>query len=58
MLEYALKYIKLSGVSYLVAWKKLFISPKKNEWSDALLLVELLFSVPVSNLNWSVCSQN
>ena len=29
--------------------KKLFTSPKKNEWSDALLLVELLFSVPVSN---------
>ena len=49
MLEYALKYIKLSGVSYLVTWKKLFTSPKKNEWSDALLLVELLFSVPVSN---------
>ena len=49
MLEYALKYIKLSGVSYLVTWKKLFTSPKKNEWSDALLLVELLFSIPVSN---------
>ena len=29
--------------------EKLFTSPKKNEWSDALLLVELLFSVPVSN---------
>ena len=49
MLEYALKYIKLSGVSCLVPWKKLFTSPKKNEWSDALLLVELLFSVPVSS---------
>ena len=49
MLEYALKYIKLSGVSYLVTWKKLFTSPKKNEWSDALLLVELLFSIRVSN---------
>ena len=49
MLEYALKYIKLLGVSYLVTWKKLFTSPKKNEWSDALLLVELLFSDPVSN---------
>ena len=49
MLEYALKYIKLSGVSYLVTQKKLFTSPKKNEWSDALLFVELLFSVPVLN---------
>ena len=49
MLEYALKYIKLSGVSYLVTWKKLFTSPKKNEWSDAVLLVELLFSVSVLN---------
>ena len=49
MLEYALTYIKLSGVSYLVAWKKLFTSPKKNEWSDALFLVELLFSIPVVN---------
>ena len=49
MLENALKYIKLSGVSYLVTWKKLFTSQKKNEWSDVLLLAELLFSVPVSN---------
>ena len=49
MLEYASKYIKLSGVSYLVAWKKLFTSAKKNEWSDALLLVELLFPIPVLN---------
>ena len=49
LLEYANRFLKLSGVSYLVTWRKLFSSPSKKDWVDILNLIQLLFTIPVSN---------
>lgn len=49
MLQYACQYISLSTLNYQGAWWRLFHAPVSTEWSNALTLVELLFSLPVSN---------
>ena len=49
MLQYACQYISLSTLSYQGVWWRLFHAPVSTEWANALTLVELLFSLPVSN---------
>ena len=49
MLQYACQYICLSTLSYEGVWWRLFHAPVATEWANALALVELLFSLPVSN---------
>ena len=47
--EYTVKYLNPQSTDYRVTWRKIFQSSRRNMWSLVLLLVELLFSLPVSN---------
>ena len=49
MIKYALQYLDVSKTEYRVVWRKLFDSSKSHKWKSALLLVELLFTLPASN---------
>ena len=49
MLQYACQYISVSTLSYQAVWWRLFNAPVATEWVNILTLVELLFSLPVSN---------
>ena len=50
MIDYAIAYISLSTLDYHSVWWKLFHAPDATTtWSSALILVELLFSLPASN---------
>ena len=49
ILLYATKYISLSTLDYRAVWWQLFHSPDASEWVNILSLIELLFSLPVSN---------
>ena len=49
IMQYAIEYVSLSTLSYQEVWWRLFHSPSSSEWSNALILVELLFSLPASN---------
>ena len=49
MVQYACQYISLSTLSYVGVWWRLYHAPVATEWANALALVELLFSLPVSN---------
>ncbi len=46
---YATQYINLVTNSYKVVWWKLFNSPDATRWQNILALVELLFTIPLSN---------
>ena len=37
------------GVSYLATRRKIVTAPRSKGWSDLLLMIKLLFTVPVSN---------
>ena len=39
----------LTGISYLVTWRKCFTAPRSNGWGDVLSIARLLFTVSVSN---------
>ena len=49
MIEYASSFIPLSTMDYSSVWWRLFHSPSKVDWANALTLAELLFSIPASN---------
>ena len=49
LVGYTTNYLNHSGLSYTRLWHKLFNSSRKSEWSNMLLLIELLFCLPVSN---------
>ena len=49
MITYANQFISLSTMNYQGVWWRLFNAPTAPEWSNALLLAELLFSLPASN---------
>ena len=49
MIIYANQFIALSTMSYQYVWWCLFNAPTASEWSNVLLLAELLFSLPSSN---------
>ena len=49
MIEYAVQFIALSSLDYQSVWWRLFHAPNSAEWSNILVLVELLFSLPASN---------
>ena len=52
-LQYAVHLISLSTLDYCAVWWRIFNAPS-SEWSNALILVELLLSLPTSNgkLEW------
>ena len=49
LLQYAVHFISLSTLDYRAIWWRLFNAPSSSEWSNALILVELLLSLPASN---------
>ena len=49
MLQYAIKFISLATLDYRRVWWRLFHAPSATEWHTALLLAQLLLSLPVSN---------
>ena len=49
LLQYAVHFISLSTLDYRAVWWRLFNAPSSSEWSNALILVELLLSLPASN---------
>ena len=49
MLLYATQFISLSSTNYQTVWWKLFHSPNASDWTNALKLARLLFTLPVSN---------
>ena len=49
LVEYPKKILFLPVVSYLVTRRKIFTAPRSKAWSDVLVMISLLFTVPVSN---------
>ena len=49
MMAYASQFISISTLDYQSVWWRLFYSPNNAEWSSALMLARLLFSLPSSN---------
>ena len=49
MLQYANQFISLATLDYQAVWWRLFHAPSATEWHSALLLAQLLLSLPVSN---------
>lgn len=49
MVDYAKRYLDLVREDYKVTWWKLFQSSDAKNWSNILVLVELLFCIPVAN---------
>ena len=49
MIEYVVQYMAISTLVYHLVWWRLFHDPNSAEWSNALILAELLFSLPASN---------
>ena len=58
LVEYANKALPFARVSYLATWRKIFTAPKSKGWSDVLLRIKLLLTIPVSKLNWKEFFQN
>ena len=49
LLAYTKQYLEPSKTPYLHVWRRIFDSSQRNEWSMVLILVELLFTIPISN---------
>ena len=49
IMQYASQYFSLSTMDYRSVWWRLFHAFNASEWGNALLLVQLLFSLPASN---------
>ena len=49
LLEYAKDTIGVSGKSYMVTWREIFASSRSENWRDILTLIELSFTIPISN---------
>lgn len=49
ILLHATQFISLSTLDYQAVWWSLFHAPNSNDWSNLLLLVRMLFTLPVSN---------
>ena len=48
-MDYAAHFISLSTLEYRSVWWQLLNAPSKSDWQNALLLIELLFSLPASS---------
>ena len=49
MAAYGNQFIALATLDYRAVWWRLFHCPEASSWSNILLLVQLLFTLPVSN---------
>ncbi len=48
-MQYAIQFVTLSTMDYRAVCWRMFNAPAASEWSNVLILVELLFSLPASN---------
>ena len=49
LLQYAVHFISLSTLDNRAVWWRIFNAPSSSEWTNALILVELLLSLPASS---------
>ena len=49
LVQYAVQFISVSTLDYREVWWRIFHAPNASEWSNALILANLLFSLPASN---------
>ena len=49
LVAYTKGYLDPSKTPYLQVWNRIFSSSRRDRWNLVLLLVELLFSIPISN---------
>lgn len=49
LVTYTKRYLDPSRTPYLRVWRRIFDSSRRDQWSMVLTLVELLFSIPISN---------
>ena len=49
LMQYAVQFISLATMDYRAVWWRIFHAPTAYEWSNALILIQLLFSLPTSN---------
>ena len=49
LLEYAKEFISVANTPYRVCWRRIFLSPRSSSWKDVLTLIQLLFTIPISN---------
>ena len=48
-MQYAVQFVSLTTMDYRAVWWRIFYAPTASEWSNVLILVQLLFSLPASN---------
>ena len=49
LMQYAVQFISLATLEYRAVWWRIFHAPTASEWSNVLILIQLLFSLPASN---------
>ena len=49
MISYAIQFVSISTLDYRSVWWRLYHSPNASSWTNILALVQLLFTLPVSN---------
>ena len=49
LVQYAVQFISVSTLDYRAVWWRIFHAPNASEWSNVLILANLLFSLPASN---------
>lgn len=49
LVQHVKLYFSPSTLPYLRVWRRVFDSQRKSEWCRVLLVIELLFSIPISN---------
>ena len=49
LLQYVAQFISLTTLDFHAVWWRIFNAPSSSEWSNALILVKLLLSLPASN---------
>ena len=49
LLDYSKRDLNPSRSPYLRVWRRIFDSDRRSDWSMILLLIELLFTIPISN---------
>ena len=49
LVQFAVQFILVSTLDYRAVWWCIFQAPNSSEWSEALILANLLFSLAASN---------
>ena len=49
LVEYANEFLSIADTPYRKTWHLIFNSPRRKAWADILIVIELLFTMPISN---------